>query len=129
MESLRFFSEGLGVLIPVSIVVGTILIILWRIAKKDKIKKNFLTEQGFEYCGLVHRRPGNSLHVKDSEVYIAQNFDDLVPIEIIQFNEITRGTKLFELEIRYRIDGEVKSLRLRDSENNLLTYMDRLGYS
>ena len=129
MESLRFFWEGPGVFISVGILVCILTPIVFMLTTKVEKKKNFLTEQGFEYCGLVHLKNSKSLHVKDSEVYIAQNFDNLVPIEIIKLSEITRGTKLIELEIRYRIDGEVKSLRVRDSENNLLTYMDRLGYS
>ena len=69
------------------------------------------------------------LWVKDSEVYIGGTKENVVPIEVIKLAEVTRNAELYELEIRYRINGEVKSARVRDKKDKLLTYADRLGYS
>jgi len=94
---------------------------------------------GFEFCGYGSRSVLRALWVKNGEVYIGHSLESLVPVEIIKLSEITLGTRLHELEIRCRINGEIKSLRIKGGEikslrikgkeNELLTYMDRLGYS
>ena len=96
-------------------------------------KRKLMQNEGFEFCGgstpVSAGLRLNDLYVKDDEVYIGTKRENLVPIKIIQLSEIARGAKLVGLEVRYRINGEVKSLRVKGSKNELLTYMDRLGYS
>jgi len=104
-------------------------IIACLLASRRVKRKKRIINAGFEFCGHANGLVAKSLWVKDGEVYMGIILESLVPVEIIRFSEITRGTKLRELEIRCRIDGEVKSYRLKGSENELLTYMDRLGYS
>jgi len=95
--------------------------------------KKLMQNEGFEFCGgSTPASAGlrlNDLYVKDAEVYIGTKRENLVPIEVIKLSEITRGAKLVGLDVRYRINGEVKSLRVKGTKNELLTYMDRLGYS
>jgi len=86
------------------------------------VRSRRIKNAGFEACGA-------GLWVKDGKAYVGHKLEKLVPIEIIKLSEVTRNSKLIELEIRYRINGEVKSVRVRGSQDQLLTYADRLGYS
>ncbi|MCL2527092.1 MAG: hypothetical protein FWE42_01640 [Defluviitaleaceae bacterium] len=109
--------------------------LLWAIWYASKVstrnRVQDMSRKGFEYCGSFSM---GALWFKDGEVYLASQYnlakdDEHIRIEIIKVSEVTIGTKLHELEVRYRENGEIKSLRVKGSENELLTYMDRLGYS
>lgn len=99
-------------------------------------KEQDMSQKGFEYCGFFRASAFSwgDLWVSDGDVYLAydktNNVDKFVRIdEVVKVSEVTIGTRLHELEIRYRLDGEVKTFRVKGSENELLTYLDRLGYS
>jgi len=120
----------MGIVIGVGVVGFFVALHIWATVASMRMTRNMANE-GFEHCGQV----GNKhLWVKGNEVRIGSHFsganlEKFVPIEIIKLSEVTRNAKLIELEIRYRINGEVKSARVRDSQDKLLTYADRLGYS
>jgi len=109
---------------------------VWYSKKHAKGNKHDMSQKGFEYCGFFRASAFSwgDLWANDGEVFLAydrtENIDKFVRIEeIVKISEVTIGTRLHELEIRYRLDGEVKTFRVKGSEDELLTYMDRLGYS
>ena len=84
------------------------------------------------YDSLLNRgdRSFCNFYIKDGVLYYnkGNNPDDSKPIEVIGVREITRNTRLVQLEVRFRIDGALKSDRIKGSEDELLSIMDRLGY-
>lgn len=70
--------------------------------------------------------------IKDGEIYSMRvnilKSHTAKRVEILGISEITRNTRLVQLEIRYRLDGTVNSLRVSGSESYLLTLEDAMGY-
>jgi len=89
-----------------------------------------LKNEGFEWFGAVDYHQHLWVRDHDDNVYIGGDINNLAPIEVIRLSEITQNARLVALEIRCRVNGEVRSLRVigRD-ENDLLKCMDKLGYS
>ena len=67
---------------------------------------------------------GGSLYMKDDELF----YNRTTPVVVLGVSEITKNTRLVQLEIRYRVDGGVKSDRIWGSQDELLTIEYRLGY-
>ena len=67
---------------------------------------------------------------KDGVLYSipGQKLENAVPLEIVSLSEITKNTRLIELEVRYRENGVLKSTRLYAPSSKLLEVMDGLGY-
>jgi len=120
---INFVGAGAIIILVLFIIVAAISSIK---SRNETIQR--MTNAGFGYCGYLNSI-AQYLWAYNGGVYIGDTVENLVAIEVISLSEITKGAKLHELEIRYRINGEVKSARVRDSGDKLLTYMDRLGYS
>jgi len=71
-----------------------------------------------------------TLCLKDDIVYIfhGHSVKRAVPIEVISISEITKNSRLVQLEMRYRENGVVRSTRFKGTESQLLTIEDKLGY-
>jgi len=95
-----------------------VLILVWSYRRAKKIPN-----AGYE-------RVFGPFYVKDDAVYFTKgsNADKLKSIEVIGVIEVTRGTRLVQLEIRYRMDSKIKSQRIAGTTNELLTIADKLGY-
>ena len=110
-------------------VVLPIWMLVWIKRGKKKIKNS-----GYELLsygdGGTATANYYSLCIKDDIVYIfhGSNVKRAVPIEVINISEITRNTRLVQLEMRYRENGVVRSTRFKGTESQLLTIEDRLGY-
>ena len=129
---LLIVSERGNIIMPHPILIAVVVALLvigylLTLPKKNRLRR--MKNAGYEYCGQTSSLGDMDLWVKDSELYIGGTTENVIPVEIIKLSEITRNAKLHELEIRYRYNGEVKSARIRGSQDQLLTYMDQLGYS
>ena len=77
-----------------------------------------LTPDGFEHIGGL-------LFLKDGGLY----YNRTTLAKVLGLNEIRNDrARLVQLEIRYAVDGSVKSERLYGSEDQLLTIAYKLGY-
>ena len=97
--------------------------VIWYGSRMKKKKRN-LAEQGYKQ---ILRQ----LWMKDDAVFFVAPYSlkpCATPIEVTEVNEILRNANLVQLEVRYRINGSVSSVRLSGTKDMLLTAMDTLGY-
>lgn len=98
---------------------------------------------GYEFIcrGYNGGRCAGGLFTKDGGVYYAPRknsigsspgqdlvIENITAVEITKVNEITKNAKLIELEIHFRINGAINSMRASGKINDLLTIADKLGY-
>ena len=50
------------------------------------------------------------------------------PIQVLEVSEITQNSYLVQLEIRFLMDGAIKSERIKGTADQLLTIKYKLGY-
>ena len=121
MEALKSLISGFGFL--VLLFVPIIALGVWGQRGKKKMPKAGYKPLTVSYAG--------AFWIKDGMLYYNPGFnpDKAKPIEVIGVSEITRNTRLVQLEIRFRMDGIIQSKRISGSTNQLLSIEDKLGYS
>ncbi|MDR1329599.1 MAG: hypothetical protein LBK23_08375 [Oscillospiraceae bacterium] len=116
-------------IIPLLLVIAGWLYFMSILSKPRRRAKN-LRKLGYEFLAGTSNWVVRSLFMKDGAVYlISKNkLENAVPVEVIGLSEISRNARLIALEIRYRVNGEVRAARANGTTNQLLTMMDKLGY-
>ena len=103
-----------------------------------KVPENMM-EQGYKYIchGSLSSSKTGAILKKGSDSYLVpvgvfatiSPKAVITPIEVTAINEITKNGKLTNLEIRYRINGEINQILLKFyTPNEFLTIADKLGY-
>jgi hypothetical protein len=67
---------------------------------------------------------------KGGEIFfiLHSNLNKATPIEIVEVSEIRRNSHLCGLEMRYRLNGQIKQVRFTGTSGQMLTLEDKLGY-
>ncbi|MDR1328352.1 MAG: hypothetical protein LBK23_01975 [Oscillospiraceae bacterium] len=99
---------------------------------KDSNRAKRLKKSGYEFiaASVIVICKCNQLWMKDGVVYLMPKIkaENAVPVEVIGISEVSRNARLIALDIRYRVNGEVRSVRRNGTTNQLLTIEDKLGY-
>ena len=104
-----------------------VLMFVWMYHRTRKMSK-----AGFEYLRIVGSGPGKgsgcNFYMKNGTVYYNTgiNPDKARPIEVIDVSEITQNSYLVELEVRFRMDGALRTDRIKGTPNQLLPIKERL---
>ena len=114
-----------------NIIAGSLILLMgiYAFSLEARRKKKIL-QAGYEQTGnkFFH----SPFYTKDGNVFLIPGaypkLKNAAPIEIVGINEITRNSKLVQLEIRYRTSSAIKSMNIAGSPDNLLTLADKLGY-
>ena len=96
-----------------------LIFVLWiGVRRSNEADVSSSSNPGYEHIG-------GSLYMKDDELF----YNRTTPAKLLGLSEIRNDrARLVQLEIRYAVDGSVKSERLYGSEDQLLTIAYKLGY-
>jgi hypothetical protein len=107
---------GIVFLCALLLLIGVIVFIVLRRQKLENL--------GYEQI------PGGYLWKCNNTIYLVpnNNLKRATPVEVLEVGEIRQNSVLVQLEVCYRINGSVHSLRLKATQDLLLTAKYMLGY-
>ena len=110
-----------SLVILTAVFIGLCVMVIWLAFWMSRRTKQ-MHNDGYEE---VHR----PFYVKDDMFYFINSNFKPKPIEITGVSAIRQNSRLMQLEIRFRMNGAIQSVRVSGSADMLLNLADRFGYS
>jgi len=109
----------MGEIILVLVFLGIAVLLVALMVRYYKRRSN-LSSQGYEFLiGNFYR--------KDGMIFFLQNKIP-TPVEVVGVAEVTQNATLVALDIRFRLNGSIRVVRVKGGSNYLLNVEDKLGY-